>query len=178
MSCSIEMLQKRRTEPCIRCTLSSGKARYAQAVQQCPGHNSCFCPCLCGHLARHSSSLGPAVTAAGAGRMAGEHCLYSCCINQASDHLSPGRGSMRRTGMQSASSMNSVRCMQLASALTASYIGGSINFAAVSASLATPGPLVAAAMAAGVPFASSTRVLIRAVSAMNPLLSCSHWLSA
>jgi len=42
------------------------------------------------------------------------------------------------------------RFLQLASALTASYIGGSINFAAVSASLATPGPQVAAAMAAGV----------------------------
>ena len=43
-----------------------------------------------------------------------------------------------------------LRCLQLASALTASYIGGSINFAAVSASLATPGPQVAAAMAAGI----------------------------
>ena len=42
-------------------------------------------------------------------------------------------------------------CLQLAAALTASYIGGSINFAAVSASLAAPGPLIAAAMAAGMP---------------------------
>ena len=99
MSYTIEMLQKRRTEPYARCTLSSGIACYAQAFQQCPGHDSGVCPCLCGHLARHSSSLGPAVTAAGAGRMAGEHRLFSCRINQAMDHLSPGRSSIRHTGM-------------------------------------------------------------------------------
>ncbi len=43
---------------------------------------------------------------------------------------------------------------KLAAALTASYIGGSINFAAVSAALglaASGGPLVVATMAAGVP---------------------------
>ena len=39
--------------------------------------------------------------------------------------------------------------MQVASALCASYIGGSVNFAAVSQSLGlTPGPLLAASMAA------------------------------
>ena len=39
--------------------------------------------------------------------------------------------------------------MQVASALCASYVGGSLNFAAVAASLGlAPGPLLAAAMAA------------------------------
>ena len=39
--------------------------------------------------------------------------------------------------------------MQVASALCASYIGGSVNFAAVSQTLGlTPGPLLAASMAA------------------------------
>ena len=40
-------------------------------------------------------------------------------------------------------------CLQVASALCASYVGGSLNFAAVAASLGlAPGPLLAAAMAA------------------------------
>ena len=38
--------------------------------------------------------------------------------------------------------------MQLASALAASYVGGSVNFAAVSQSLNLAGPSMAAAMAA------------------------------
>ncbi len=130
----------------------SGIACYAKAIQQCPGHNSGVCPCLCGHLTRHSSCLGAAVTAAGAGRMAGKHCLYSCAINQAHGSFDTRQQQYEAYWHGLASSMNSVGGMQLASALTASYIGGSVNFAAVSASLATPGSLVAAAMAAGVFF--------------------------
>ena len=44
---------------------------------------------------------------------------------------------------------DSPECVQVASALCASYVGGSLNFAAVAASLGlAPGPLLAAAMAA------------------------------
>ena len=62
----------------------------------------------------------------------------------------PSRYNCAQRLHDSLSLSSSDNALQLAAALTASYIGGSINFAAVSASLATPGPLVAAAMAAGI----------------------------
>ena len=71
-------------------------------------------------------------------------------------------------GKVSSGMSNGMAVMQVASALCASYIGGSVNFAAVSQSLGlTPGPLLAATMAADNIAMAAYLTLIMVIPAKN-----------
>ena len=70
---------------------------------------------------------------------------------------------------------NGMAIMQVASALCASYIGGLVNFAAVSQSLGlTPGPLLAATMAADNIAMAAYLTLIMVIPAKNVAAEIKH----